>query len=1012
MSFQGNAKLRKRLRGEKRDEQLLSTVDISRSHKASAAGILYPEDKRMPSVQAVGQNFYYSAWWPTRKIMFLMCKWAGENKDCIPTYEIVEGWCNEANQRYSFEEREENEVLNVARLPEMATRRTRKAVDGGVIHECLHKVYTPQVYLYADEVFPVIIKRWAQIEDWSLYSSFLLECNNIVEDIRIERLGCVRFGGITKKMEDLQDFILSMEADSRDEALKLGVEVPALSIAMSTFRDLGLGYKTQLQRDAIASYEKMNEEAFKMVTEGVLSPILKEATPVPTNRAEIEDYRNDILASVRYAMDIIIALESMGMKPEPKQDKPKPDGKVKCQGCGAPSDRLRSHYHPTDDSLIIITCLDCGHQIEMPKPQQGGAGGSCPPGGVNIEIPPEGQQQPQKPQQGGQADDTIKWGGKPFKKPQGDSESSGDSGKEGDSDSDSNSNKEDGDQGQQGNKENEFKAKDQRTGKYDNKGKGKKSKGKSDSGSDDNGSAQGQDQNGQGTQGANDTDGDQNGQNGTGIGQNDTDGDQDGSTGSAQGKEQGTEQGDNGSNGQGDEGDDNGQGASSQKGDQNGAQGNGDEQGDKTNGTQGEGQEGSTQGDGNDKQNAQGQSQGDDYQNGGQNNGSKSDEGNGDLQNGASDTDNFETKQGVVNGSGDTSKGYQAGGEAGDADAEGYTIADQMKDELANGTSLKNSGMLDMNSAIEGQASKEEQKDLKGLQRGEKKWNPLTTEEDEIRWATGSKRASKQMLKEVRRECRYLLTKLRTVVQGMEETLFDDGVPKGKRLSNRNLVRTFLDVRDDEKPQRAYMNIDEVCAPSCAVSVIVDESGSMGGMIKEAGQCALAIAEPMSKLGAAVQVSGITSAYYVNSVLNNPTAHRNYSVVYNMVKDYDEPMTASIERFSGLRAQGGTPLADGIEFAYRGIRQREEDKKIIFVITDGQPDRGHSPVMKYQRRLCKEEGIILIGVGIGSGATYVSSCFDESIHADDIRDIPKKLVKILTDLITKKKMDKKGKRRR
>ena len=129
MSYSGKAKLRSRLRGEKRNEQLLSTVDIARTHKASAAGILYQEDKRMPNITTVGQNFYYSAWWPQRKLKFKMAEWAGANKGCIPTKDIVADWVYFANQRYKEEELEINERLNLARLPEKATKKTKNIIE-------------------------------------------------------------------------------------------------------------------------------------------------------------------------------------------------------------------------------------------------------------------------------------------------------------------------------------------------------------------------------------------------------------------------------------------------------------------------------------------------------------------------------------------------------------------------------------------------------------------------------------------------------------------------------------------------------------------------------------------------------------------------------------------------------------------------------------------------------------------------------------------------------------------
>ena len=64
----------------------------------------------------------------------------------------------------------------------------------------------------------------------------------------------------------------------------------------------------------------------------------------------------------------------------------------------------------------------------------------------------------------------------------------------------------------------------------------------------------------------------------------------------------------------------------------------------------------------------------------------------------------------------------------------------------------------------------------------------------------------------------------------------------------------------------------------------------------------------------------------------------------------------------------------------------------MFVITDGCPDYGHEKVIRRQVRLAKEQGIHVIGVGIGHGAEYVKNLFPDYVWAARVGDLPKLLV--------------------
>ena len=93
-------------------------------------------------------------------------------------------------------------------------------------------------------------------------------------------------------------------------------------------------------------------------------------------------------------------------------------------------------------------------------------------------------------------------------------------------------------------------------------------------------------------------------------------------------------------------------------------------------------------------------------------------------------------------------------------------------------------------------------------------------------------------------------------------------------------------------------------------------------------------------------------------------------------------------------------MADGIQFAMDNLEYRDEDNKIIFVVTDGWPNHGNVPIINRQLRICKERGWHVIGVGVGRDARYVLNLFPDAVQADTVSEIPKLLVKKLSELMT------------
>jgi len=339
------------------------------THEATVQSVLL---ERAPRVTSRGTAFFNVDRWTLRIFTFHMCKWAHDNPGCVPTRTDVGEWVKAANDEHVSQ----REIV-IANTPDRLPVRTAMALTGGAYHEAWHTLYSCRRSLTVDEMCQMVLPRWAKIPNWAAIHGLLQDWSNIVEDIRIERLGCAEFPGAPSKMLDLQDFILTQEAegfqDARRHAVQAGKPPEAvkrgdLSIVTGAFRDKGLGYKTRMQQIAWEGYVKDKPDAVKMVTEGPLSPILDEA---------INLTRRDDTGCLRLALDALIVLvQHSGKQDQDQKDRDEAkdgqqgDGKQNCKACGAPAHKLV--VRPKSDGkggkvkgVGICTCTVCGHQEEV-----------------------------------------------------------------------------------------------------------------------------------------------------------------------------------------------------------------------------------------------------------------------------------------------------------------------------------------------------------------------------------------------------------------------------------------------------------------------------------------------------------------------------------------------------------------------------------------------------------------------------------------------------------------------
>lgn len=296
----------------------------------------------------------------------------------------------------------------------------------------------------------------------------------------------------------------------------------------------------------------------------------------------------------------------------------------------------------------------------------------------------------------------------------------------------------------------------------------------------------------------------------------------------------------------------------------------------------------------------------------------------------------------------------------------------------------------------------------------EQHWRPYFPDGDTVQIVgKGNKATAQKYRNAVRGEVAAITTKLRSKFLMARSKKVVHGTRAGT-LSDRRLVDSMVEIKSGRRPTRP--NFQEQNKQDCTLSVglVIDQSGSMGGDNQMyAAMGAIAIAEPLDKLGAPVMVCGPRDGRWNHGDMEDHEEirsttgygvpgpnkyHRTNSVTIDVFKDWNEKFNMCLDRFSKVTAAGGTPLSDGIQYAMQELSDRPERHRVIIVLTDG---AANCPmVVNRQIRLAKEAGIHVIGVGIGDYCGSVTTQFPENhIQIPNVKDLPKQLLGILDEIM-------------
>lgn len=193
-----------------------------------------------------------------------------------------------------------------------------------------------------------------------------------------------------------------------------------------------------------------------------------------------------------------------------------------------------------------------------------------------------------------------------------------------------------------------------------------------------------------------------------------------------------------------------------------------------------------------------------------------------------------------------------------------------------------------------------------------------------------------------------------------------------------------------------------------AVAILVDQSGSMeyGGKVSATQQTAIALAESLDALGIPFEILGFSNRGY--SRHEDPAYDRWMPLQMDIFKSFDEPYKRVKNRLTGIQGSGENTDGEAVWYAAERLARRPEARKILFVLSDGNPCGGGRNLADHLTEVVTKitsVGIEVFGIGILTSAVkmfYNEDTGAESIVIEDINQLAKATFTVLRDKLLRR----------
>jgi hypothetical protein len=184
-----------------------------------------------------------------------------------------------------------------------------------------------------------------------------------------------------------------------------------------------------------------------------------------------------------------------------------------------------------------------------------------------------------------------------------------------------------------------------------------------------------------------------------------------------------------------------------------------------------------------------------------------------------------------------------------------------------------------------------------------------------------------------------------------------------------------------------------------AFTLLVDESASMKVSYELATKTAILLGETLSQLDIPLEIIGFSTAEYEAQAalrLGLRPAHeyrttRCSALEHRLYKRFDEPFAFTRSRLAGIEPRNNNWDEEHLLFAFRRINSRPERRKIIIVISDGQPNGDADYLIRTVKTIERLECKV---IGVGIGADFVKHIYPNAIVVSSFRQMTRELLDV------------------
>lgn len=213
------------------------------------------------------------------------------------------------------------------------------------------------------------------------------------------------------------------------------------------------------------------------------------------------------------------------------------------------------------------------------------------------------------------------------------------------------------------------------------------------------------------------------------------------------------------------------------------------------------------------------------------------------------------------------------------------------------------------------------------------------------------------------------------------------GLRKGKDI---DWDRFFISALSGFSDEKYWRDRSIPTKRSTTFTLVIDESGSMSGSRgNNAILGALVFMDVLKRLDIDFNVRGFGDTTYLHKSFNNqriPDVKRNYNTIAER-----DALIGELQETMG--SGGATADGEAVYAAVEDIKKNNAERNIIIVLTDGEGNTG-KPIQEALEN-ARQEGIKVIGVGIGEGVSYVEKNYPSFVQVQDIDMLPFEFKQIL-----------------